>query len=245
MDHHKTPADTDRSNCISSQILDNYTGNKQVNGLWQFIINRIPPYKIYYELFAGSAAIARNLPPMDPKVIVDCNAGITDALGCIPRLSNAKIICADALQILSTVAAAPGVTDAFVYMDPPYRFSCRRQKRKYYEYEMTDLQHQELLSRVRTVKFNCMISHPQNEMYDKALKGWTKEKFKVSYQGTVAHEWIYYNYPKPSVLHTYDFVGSDCWDRQRVKRKIERLAKKLQELPELERNAVIARAIKK
>lgn len=237
---------TDKNNCTSCNILDNYTGNKQVHGLWQWIINRIPPYKIYYELFAGSAAIARNLPPMDPKVIVDYNAGIIDALmNCITRLSNAKIICADALQILSTVrAGTKSPTDAFVYMDPPYMFSCRLQNRRYYKNEMTDSQHRQLLSRVRTVKFNCMISHPENKMYDKALKGWTKEKYKVSYHGTPVWECIYYNYPRPEVLHTYDFVGSDCWDRQRVKRKIERLARKLAELPALERNAVIARAIK-
>ncbi len=237
---------TDKSNFNSSGILDNYTGNKQVNGLWQWIINRIPPYKIYYELFAGSAAIARNLPTKDPKVIVDCNAGITDALRCIPRLSNAKIICGDAVQILSSVAAAPGATDIFIYMDPPYRFDSRLQKgRVYYKSEFgTDEQHKKLLRAAATVKCSCMISHPENDLYDEYLQGWTKEKYKVSYQGTPAYEWIYYNYPRPDVLHTYDFVGGDCWDRQRVKRKIERLAAKLAALPALERNAVISRAIR-
>jgi DNA adenine methylase len=58
------------------------------------------------------------------------------------------------------------------------------------------------------------------------------------------YQWIYYNYPKPQVLHTYKYVGNDCWDRQRIKRKIERLTNKLIELPELERNAVISRITK-
>lgn len=240
-------AHKDKSDCNSSSILDNYTGNKQVNGLWQFIINRIPPYKVYYELFAGSAAIARNLPAMDHKVIVDCNRSVTDALRCMPRLKNANVICADILQFLPSVIdrTASGVTDIFVYMDPPYLFSTRYGKRRLYKYEMTDMHHRQLLLYCSKVKFNCMISHPECELYDKHLKGWTKEKFKVSYHGKQTWETIYYNYPRPHMLQTYMYVGSNCWDRQRIKRKIERLANKLLQLPELERNAVIARVMKR
>jgi hypothetical protein len=86
-----------------------------------------------------------------------------------------------------------------------------------------------------------MISAYEHTLYDEMLSGWNKAVFPVSVHGIVRLECIYYNYPKPSVLQCYDYVGSDCWDRQRVKRKIDRLTKKLLELPEIERNAIISR----
>lgn len=286
-------------------ILKNYTGNKGMPGLWQFIINRIPPHEIYYELFAGSGTIARILPDHIPKILVDLNEATCRALqdDWDHRSGTVNIICGDALQIISSViehsqkqlycrqlgpaqsgitvppgtrsfrklqskisvAAAKARTDRnnctdpswpvqteitvparkiMIYADPPYMFSTRRSQRRLYEKEMTDADHKKFLRACSTVKANCMISHPENDLYDKYLRGWTKEKFKVSYHGQVAEECIYYNYPKPEKLQTYDYVGADCWDRQRVKRKIERLARKLAELPALERNAVISRAIK-
>ena len=49
------------------------------------------------------------------------------------------------------------------------------------------------------------------------------------------------NYPWPAQLLTYRFTGTDCWDRQRIKRKGDRLIKKLLSLPEQERNYIIDR----
>ena len=271
-------------------ILNRYPGNKSIHGLFQFIINRIPPHKIYWELFAGSGTIARILPDAAFKTLVDVNPLVIQALSQDKSLT-ANFICMDVLQFLLTMAPAvqtystvpagndpwttqtgtsvlpatveavctgqlPGsvqteitvpvaitIPDRFIYADPPYRFINRRSKRRLYTYQMTDMQHEELVFRLSKIECSCMISHPENDMYDKYLKGWTKEKFTVSYQGQTAQECIYYNYLKPSVLQTYQFVGSDCWDRQRVKRKITRLANKLMELPELERNAVINRVL--
>lgn len=223
--------------------LKNYSGNKSISGLWQFIINRIPPHSIYYELFAGSATIAKKLNDSPAvKYIIDCNAGVLDTYICTDP-SKEKIICADALQIIPTLLQNDKNT--FIYMDPPYRFVCRRSTKRLYKYEMTDVQHIDLLRLSSKVKCNCMISHPSNDMYDYALKGWTKEKFIVSYHGKIAEECIYYNYTKPIVLQLYDYVGTDCWDRQRIKRKIDSLSKKLINLPALERNAIIDRVIKK
>jgi hypothetical protein len=86
-----------------------------------------------------------------------------------------------------------------------------------------------------------MISHYEHPLYDKMLKGWNKEKKTVRYHRRTTEECIYYNYPKPSVLQTYEYIGNDCWDRQRITRKINRLSEKLLSLPELECNAVIQR----
>jgi len=57
--------------------------------------------------------------------------------------------------------------------------------------------------------------------------------------GTMATEYIWYNYPTPEKLHDYSFLGNDFTDRQRIKRKIARWSNKLKNLPALERNAII------
>ncbi len=46
------------------------------------------------------------------------------------------------------------------------------------------------------------------------------------------------NYPTPTKLLTTRFVGADCWDRQRIKRKGERLSK-LKTLPNHEQQYIL------
>ena len=153
-------------------------------------------------------------------VVNDCNPGVCEALK--HHLQDPTVISnLNALQLLSTLLQADRKT--FVYCDPPYEFSTRRSTKRIYIYEMTTEDHCDFLNGYRTVNFNCMISHPECDLYNDFLKGWNKEKFTVCYHGKVTQECIYYNYPKPEKLLTYKFVGQDCWDRQRVTRKIKRL----------------------
>lgn len=234
--------------------LKGYRGNKGVKGLYQFIINRIPESETLIEAFAGSAQITRKLLSLAPTdgnncngqgtfpvvrtVVNDCNPGVCESLKFI--LPEATVISnLNALQLLSTLLQADRKT--FVYCDPPYKISTRSTAQRIYKFEMSDRDHLQFLNGYRNVNFNCMISHYECDLYNDKLENWNREKFKVSYHGKVTEECIYYNYPKPEKLLTYKFVGQDCWDRQRVTRKINRLVSKLNSLPALERNAVIAR----
>lgn len=237
--------------------LTNYRGNKGVQGLYQFIINRIPACDTFYEAFAGSAMITekvfgtagtdnndcmiRNNGSRVRPVINDCSGSLCLALR--EKFPHPTVIYnLPAVQLLSTLVARDKT--AFVYCDPPYLISTRGSSRRIYKHEMSEADHIAFLSMVHTAAFNCMISHYDCKLYNRFLKNWNKEKFLVSYHGKVVEECIYYNYNKPSKLLTYKYVGSDCWDRQRVTRKINRLVTKLNELPELERNAVISRVTK-
>jgi site-specific DNA-adenine methylase len=224
------------------KTLKNYPGNKSIEGLYQWIINRIPPHKKYYELFAGSAQIARRLPDTAAKVLVDCDPHIAKLLE--KELGNEMTVINSYAENWLTMLPLRACKDTFVYMDPPYMIDCIPSGKKLYRHSMSDIDHEQILAVASKVKYNCMISHPSCEIYNDMLKGWTKEHKIVRYHTRTAKEWIYYNYPKPQVLHTYKYVGNDCWDRQRIKRKIERLTNKLIELPALERNAVISRVTK-
>src|SRR5271167_4003585 len=128
--------------------LKNYRGNKGVFGLYQFIINRIPPCEIFYEAFAGSAMISKKIGFAAATVLNDCNAGVTDILNCTYR-KQATITNLPAVQLLLSLAAAGKET--FVYCDPPYIMSTRGSNRKIYKYEMYEDDHAHFLSVVRTV----------------------------------------------------------------------------------------------
>lgn len=219
--------------------LKNYRGNKNIPGIYQWIINRIPPHSLMIEPFAGSAAISFRINSPAPTVLNDCNTGVTDALTCMIR-KNMTISNLPAVQLLSSFAQAG--TDTFIYCDPPYMLSTRGSTRQIYEYEMEDSDHYIFLSVVRTAKYNCMISHYECDLYNNLLSNWQREHFKVRYHNKTVKETIYYNYAKPDLLQSYQYVGSDCWDRQRITRKINRLASKLAALPALERNAIISRS---
>jgi site-specific DNA-adenine methylase len=228
-----------------------YRGNKSVKGLYQFIINRIPPCKTFIEAFAGSAQITKklfiaadtdriNCSSCHPENIVlnDCNRSLnfdfTKHLPVPTVISNYP-----AAQLLKSLVTANA--DTFIYCDPPYLKSTRGSYRNIYKHEMTVDDHREFLLLVRKGSFNCMISHYECDLYNDLLPYWNKEFYKVCYHGHVKNECIYYNYEKPSTLLSYRYVGSDCWDRQRIARKINRFVKKLNSLPELERNTILAR----
>jgi len=123
----------------------------------------------------------------------------------------------------------------FVYLDPPYL------GKKLYKVGHDLKTHQRLVQLAGKAKCHIMISHYENPLYENLLDRlkWRKETFNTAYHGKPVIECIYMNYPEPEKLHDYSLLGKDCWDRQRIKRKIDRIIKKLQALPAQERNAIV------
>ncbi len=217
--------------------LKNYPGNKAFEGAYQTIINNIPPHQNYYELFAGSAAIAFIKKAAAVTVINDCNGSVIKQIRWAAVQLGMSVRSINALKIIKKLL--PEDTDTFVYMDPPYPINSRRSKRPIYKYEMTDKQHIELLELATTANFNCMISTYKNPIYSKMLKDWRTVTFNCGVHGRGATEILYMNYSEPAQLHEYTYLGKDCWDRQRIKRKINRKIKSLLNLPVLERQAIL------
>lgn len=84
-----------------------------------------------------------------------------------------------------------------------------------------------------------MIIHPKCELYDNGLKDWRKVEVKIRYNNKTSIECLYMNYKEPGILQEDGYLGKDCWDRQRIKRKATRFLNKLIQLPELERNLIL------
>lgn len=232
-----------------------YPGHKMISGVFQRIINNIPEHKMYYELFAGSAAIAKLLIPIVPDVTYLLNdmdgkaiAKLRKHFGQFPEnniiLSQhpamefmAMIDCMERIAMDSNLASLP--KKSFIFLDPPYKHSTRPGSTKLYAHEMTDEQHQQMLATCVTLQANIMLVHPKCELYDTMLAGWRKIEYKMRYRTKTQIECMYMNYPEPRTLQTDIYLGKDCWDRQRIVRKAEALTNRLSKLPVLERNFII------
>jgi len=86
-----------------------------------------------------------------------------------------------------------------------------------------------------------MIIHPDCELYNTMLSDWRKVQVKIRYNNKTSIENLYMNYSADVELHTTKFLGADCWDRQRIKRKGDNLISKLNRLSPNERKYLLER----
>ena len=216
--------------------IQNYPGNKAMQGLTEKIINQIPPHDVYVERFAGSAAIWRAKRPAALSVLNEIDG---DVCGLLSAMADAAtVVCRGAaLDLDLTPYAGKRV---FVFDDPPYPIAARLSGSKIYRYEMTDADHVEYLERlVLPCPFPLMVCSNPNPIYSDMLAGWRRIEVPVNYRGGPGVEVLYMNYPDPEALHEYTYLGNDSWDRQRIARKIKRHVSRLRELPPLERMAIV------
>lgn len=221
-----------------------YPGGKGGAGVFQTIINLIPPHRIYIEAFAGGANIyERKFPAVSSFLIERCpvQAEVLRSTIAASGDDRATVINDDAI---SRLKYWPWGGDEFVYLDPPYVLSTRT-KKSIYAYEMTDFQHCELLATLvmmsaKGVKF--MLSGYRNAIYDDAAgkQGWRRVDFQAMTRGGVRTESVWMNYAAPAVIADYAYVGKDFRERERIKRKVNRWIRRLEQLPALERAALLS-----
>jgi len=216
--------------------LKNFSGKKSACGLYQFIINEIPPHEIYFEMFLGTGAVLRHKKPSRVSHGIDCDQSVINAW---EELSpqGVHIVHNDALYLLKRFSKIK--KSCFFYFDPPYYYPSRRSPKAIYNCEFSDKDHEKLLKMICKLKHNCMISCYENMLYESYLSSWRKKTFKIRVHHNTVKEVIYMNYPEPTELHDYSYLGTDCRDRQRILRKIRLRLKALKNSPPQERNAIL------
>ncbi len=215
-----------------------YAGGKNGAGVYQQIINQIPPHQRYIEAFAGGAAIARLKRPASSTLLIEKNPDQAEQLRTVGHI----VICGDALEELERLR--PTLTpDTFIYLDPPYLFSSRSggTKRLYAHEFGTEQEHRDLLSLILTLGAPIAISGYSTRLYADMLHGWRSITFTtIKRSGERATEWLWMNYPEPTALHDYRYLGNNFRERERIKRKKQRWAERLRRLPALERYALLS-----
>ena len=239
-----------------------YMGSKNGAGVYQAIINLMPPHDLYVEPFLGSGAVFDRKAPAPKNILIDksefCmqlqsvngfppspivkdiydgsyiagngwDAGTID----VNALPAVELLNVDALLWLSKFKPP---SNTVIYCDPPYMHSTRTSNKRY-EHELTDEEHEELLTLLCSKDANVLLSGYRNELYESMLQDWHSIDFRAMTRGGVRTETVWCNY-KPNEIHWHTYAGKDATERQRIKRKAERWRNNFAALPIAERQAV-------
>jgi len=215
--------------------FETYNGGKSGAGVYQQIINLIPPITEYHEYFVGNGGIVRKLHLPARTVINDLDRSVIAEYK-KQKLKNVLCLNRCAMDLLAENAG--GSHGKFIYLDPPYRKAVRASKKDLYKFEMTDKQHERFLKLASTNKNMVMISHYNDDMYNEYLTGWNVHEFPAMTRRGMVMEQVYYNYQTPTLLQDYRYIGNDYRERELIKRKVKRQLEKINRLPAKQRIAI-------
>lgn len=132
-----------------------YPGGKNGAGVYQTLINLMPPHEVYIETHLGGGAIMRNKRPAKKSIGIDIDPAViemwrTETQG----RQDLTIINDDALKFLRRYNFNGS---EFVYCDPPYLMDTRKSGQLYL-FEYSDDQHEQLLNTITKLSCKVMIS---------------------------------------------------------------------------------------
>lgn len=221
------------------KIFDTYPGGKGADGTYQTLINQIPPHNVFISGFLGNCAVTRFKRLACTNIGVDLDTKVIDQWKAQGANKDIDLFNMPFIDYWRLYGFHFNFQDCFVFLDPPYPMAARKSQDKLYDFEMTDADHEQLLSSILAMGCKVMICTYDNPLYLKYLRGWRKMNYQSKTRHGVVTETIYMNYEPEGRLHDYRYIGSDFTDRQRIKRKVQRHVDKLKRLPETERNAIL------
>jgi len=221
-----------------------YPGGKNNGGTWRWIVNQIPPHKQYLEPFLGSGPVLRFKRPAERSYAIDLDPRCIRLVR--PKAPKGTLFYRqDGIQFLAdfgqSALRACRTREVFAYCDPPY-LTRRDPRRRYYRYEMTEADHQRFLEVLLALPrgIMVMVSGYHGPLYDRMLKGWRTDTFRVMTRGGPAVEVLWMNYPEPTELHDDRWIGGDWRGRLDFHRLVQRWTRRFEVLPPVKRAAVLA-----
>jgi hypothetical protein len=229
-----------------------YLGSKAQAGVFQRIICQMPAHSFYVEPFFGSGQIFFRKRPAGVNVIIDADGQQIKKLLADPRVKTgagcqpssevtfrtgaaARVICGDAL--LELAALKPTLpADAVIYCDPPYLLSTRTSRDRYNHEFGTDEQHASLLALLQEMPCRVLLSGYPSKLYAQKLKAWRCISYRTRTRGRTLTECLWCNFPEPTELHDWRFIGKGYRERLALKRFAARWTARMDRMPELKRN---------
>ena len=126
-----------------------------------------------------------------------------------------------------------------VYADPPYPLESRSCQQKMYAHEMSSSDHIAFLKGARASQFYMAISTYENDIYSEMLSDWRLLQYQSVVRGGTRTEFLYMNYPEPSQLHDYSFIGKDFREREKLSRIKKNALSKLNAMPAALLNSIL------
>jgi site-specific DNA-adenine methylase len=225
-----------------------YPGGKAGSGVYQQIINQIPPHTIYIEPFLGGGAVLLHKRSAVASIGIDCDTEVVNWWSSrlakngelVDRLPGATIIHGDAISFLKKRSWTDKEFE-FVYCDPPYLFETRSSKGRIYPHEFGDIdQHTQLLTLLLSLPCSVAISGYWSSLYADMLANWRSIHYQTRTRGgSTVTEYLWMNYPEPKELHDYRYLGENFRQRERLKRIRTRWLARLGRMDALERYAML------
>ena len=218
-----------------------YPGGKSGAGTFQRIISQIPPHHLYVEPFVGGGAILRHKRPAAMSFGYDLDPGA------IARL-QAEIPLDSELFLTTSLFIEDGIAmlarqydcDTFIYADPPYLQSSVMSRLRYQHILSVD-DHRQLLAALKQQRCPVMISGYWSRMYAEELAGWRTIQFRsMTRGGFECEEWLWMNYPEPTRLHDYRYVGANYREREKFRRQQKRWSTRLGKMSAVQRLALMS-----
>jgi DNA adenine methylase len=212
--------------------MGGYFGSKATSGLCQAIIALMPPHDTYIESHLGGGAIMKRKAPALRNIGIDLN-----------RRALAKFHCPYPVELVHGCAHRLLAEYAYrgrelIYCDPPYLKHTRSSARRYrFDYEEQD--HVALLEVLKRLPCQVILSGYPSALYEERLAGWRSLELQVMNQAGVVTEKLWFNFSADR-LHWARYAGKNFTDRQCIKRKAARWARRYEAMPPGERLAVLA-----
>jgi DNA adenine methylase len=221
--------------------LETYPGRKGAAGVWQTIISEIPKCKVFVDAMCGSGIIGSKV-NAETVLFNDIDSKVITQLEERKLNKNARFTCYNYEKLFTIFSQTQ---DVVFYFDPPYLFDTRSSKQKIYSYEWSDNDHIRFLATLQHVKRPVLVSHYPCTLYNEALKNWRIVQYDAMTHTGIRKENLYMNFAPPVLLQAWQHVGENFTDRQRIKRKIESLEKRLNNLTQKERAAILSALVEK
>jgi DNA adenine methylase len=212
--------------------MPSYFGSKATSGLCQPIIALMPPHETYIETHLGGGAIMKRKPAAFRNIGIDRN-----------RKALANFTCGYPVEKIHGcahrfLAEYDYQGRELIYSDPPYLHSTRSSERRYrFDYEEND--HIELVTLLKRLPCNVILSGYPSALYDKLLPDWRSLELQVMNQAGVRTEKLWFNFT-PDRVHWPRYAGKNFTDRQRIKRKAANWGRQYRAMPPAERLAVLS-----
>jgi site-specific DNA-adenine methylase len=160
-----------------------YPGGKGGAGVYQTIINNIPPHTPYIETHLGDGNILERKRPAGRSIGIDRDLEVIAAWRQM-NVPGLELHCGDAVAWLESYSFTGA---EFVYADPPYVLESRRGG-KLYRYEYSDADHVSLLAVLAGLPCAAKISGYDNAIYAGALAAWRTIEFNAMTHAGLAIE---------------------------------------------------------
>ncbi|MBP0902403.1 DNA adenine methylase [Mariniflexile gromovii] len=211
--------------------MKKYIGNKNVPGVIEFLINRVPKSERYFSFFTGGAGLENSVYTRD--VYFTCSEKDKSLHGIHKGFYYN--------DYRSVIEDNVFTSADFIFCDPPYLLKTRKSKKKLYKYDWETPEHIEFLNYIMGLKKpRIMITHPKCELYDQQLKDWSIEEFEYMTRSGIFKDGLYTNYNAADIeLITYECLGDNFIERQAIKRQRKNIVNKFKNMDCKKRHAII------